>query len=161
MKRFLFLIVLLLGAMNAARSQGEVYNRYASREGYIVSEVKGYKVNDTLTLDVTMVTVEDSVGWEAFLREINVHEMLIEKMRESKKNGRKSLNHFLCKRNHPELNRVPRGEGLGFVLIDNVHNTMYYFDLEKYEYGAIFSRAQYKTLFHRSNEYVKDKNNRL
>ena len=81
MKRFLFLIVLLLGAMNAARSQGEVYNRYASREGYIVSEVKGYKVSDTVSLDVTMVTVEDSVGWEAFLREINVQELLIEKMR--------------------------------------------------------------------------------
>lgn len=157
MKRFLFLIVLLLGAMNAARSQGEVYNRYASREGYIVSEVKGYKVSDTVSLDVTMVTVEDSVGWEAFLREINVHELQIEKMRESKKNGRKALIHFNCERDHPEIHPVPRAEGLGFVLIDNVHNTMYYFDLKKYEYGAIFSRTQFKTLFQKTNDYINSK----
>jgi len=42
----------------------EYYTRYAGSEGMDVSYVKGYLVNDTLRLDVTLLEVHDSAVWE-------------------------------------------------------------------------------------------------
>lgn len=42
----------------------EYYTRYAGREGMDVSYVKGYRVNDTIRLDVTVLEVHDSALWE-------------------------------------------------------------------------------------------------
>lgn len=50
----------------------EYYTRFAGCEGMDVSYVKGYLVNDTLRLDVTVLEVHDSAVWEQTCNELGL-----------------------------------------------------------------------------------------
>lgn len=41
----------------------EVYRRYADTDGVRATYIKDYRVNDTLTVDVTLLQATDSSGW--------------------------------------------------------------------------------------------------
>ena len=45
----------------------EVYKRYKDVEGVRATYVKDYRVNDTLTMGVTLLEATDSAGWEYLL----------------------------------------------------------------------------------------------
>ena len=45
----------------------EVYKRYKDVEGVRATYVKDYRVNDTLTIGVTLLEATDSAGWEYLL----------------------------------------------------------------------------------------------
>ena len=47
---------------------GEVYQRYAHVDGVRASFVKDYPINDTLFVDVTLLTATDSAGWQYLLQ---------------------------------------------------------------------------------------------
>jgi hypothetical protein len=42
----------------------EVYKRYSKVEGVCASYIKDYRINDTLTVGVTLLEATDSAGWE-------------------------------------------------------------------------------------------------
>jgi len=41
----------------------EIYTHYAENESIDVSFIKGYRVNDTVFVDVTLLEAADSIGW--------------------------------------------------------------------------------------------------
>ncbi len=49
----------------------EVYKRYSKVEGVRASYIKDYRINDTLTLGVTLLEATDSAGWEYLLQKFN------------------------------------------------------------------------------------------
>ena len=50
----------------------EVYTRYADDESIDASFIKGYRVNDTLFVDVTLLQAKDSAGWERLLNDFHL-----------------------------------------------------------------------------------------
>ena len=42
----------------------EIYSRYAKEEGIDAAFVKDYRVNDSITVDVTVLEAKGSVGWQ-------------------------------------------------------------------------------------------------
>ena len=50
----------------------EVYKRYKDVEGVRATYVKDYRVNDTLTIGVTLLEATDSAGWEVLQRDFEL-----------------------------------------------------------------------------------------
>ena len=50
----------------------DVYKRYKDVEGVRATYVKDYRVNDTLTVGVTLLEATDSVAWVKLLQDFNV-----------------------------------------------------------------------------------------
>ena len=50
----------------------EVYTRYADTDGINVVFFKDFKVNDTLSLDVTLLEAKDSAGWTTLQADFHV-----------------------------------------------------------------------------------------
>ena len=50
----------------------EIYQKYASMENVKASFIKDYKVNDTLTLDVTLLEATSDSGWARLVEEFNL-----------------------------------------------------------------------------------------
>ena len=85
-----------------SREVSELYSRYASVQGIDASFVKGYRINDTLTLDVTLLQATDSAGWETLKKDFNVKPLPanIEKMIDK---GTEMTTVFLAPQSDPTL----------------------------------------------------------
>ncbi len=56
----------------------EVYKRYKDVEGVRATYVKDYRVNDTLTVGVTLREATDSVAWVNLLQDFNVSDDMLQ-----------------------------------------------------------------------------------
>ena len=52
----------------------EVYKRYHKVDGVEATYIKDFRVNDTLTIAVTLLQATDSAGWESLLQAFNIPE---------------------------------------------------------------------------------------
>lgn len=50
----------------------DLYRQYAGAEGIKATFVKDYRVNDSLTLDVTILEARDSAGWAGLLKDFDI-----------------------------------------------------------------------------------------
>ena len=50
----------------------DTYRRYKDVEGVAASFIKGFPVNDTLSLDVTTLQATDSAGWERLRKDFHI-----------------------------------------------------------------------------------------
>ena len=85
----------------------EVYRRYAHVEGVEAAFVKGFPINDTLGVDVTLLRAADSAGWAYMMEAFNIPKELLQlvKLRpEFRKSERVVL------RDHPEIGAAYEGE---------------------------------------------------
>ena len=104
---------------------GEVYRRYCNRDDIRVEFFKDFRINDSITVDVTTLTAADSASWEALLREMNKSEGVIKRMREAVNEGVYMLSEYNCEIGHPEK-RVPFKAGCSwFVLLNPTEKTIY------------------------------------
>ena len=119
---------------------GEVYRRYAQRDDLKVGFVKDYRINDTITVDVTTITAPDSASWEALLREMNVNEVTIAIQRETMK----SAATYYSAKGHPEervsIKKVPEFD---LVVLSVKELTIYSFDVESIEKSRIIQMHKY------------------
>lgn len=53
----------------------EVYTRYADADGIRAAFVKDYRINDTVSVDVTFLEATDSAGWAILCRDFAIPEM--------------------------------------------------------------------------------------
>lgn len=51
----------------------DLYRRYEHADGISASFIKDYRVNDTLTLEVTLLQATDSAGWQQLIEDFDVH----------------------------------------------------------------------------------------
>ena len=57
---------------------GEVYRRYEGLEGIDAAYIKNYRVNDTLTLPVTLLEATTDSGWARLVSKFNVPMEMVE-----------------------------------------------------------------------------------
>ena len=124
-------------------SVSDVYRRYAGDEKLAVAFVKDYRIGDSITVDVTTITVKDSASWEVFLRSINVNELTIELQRDAKKKGNISVSTAYRVKNHPEiLPSRKTDEQLDLILFSYQDYTVFIFDVESKKQAHLI--ANYK-----------------
>ena len=67
------------------RKCSEVYRRYAHVEGVEAAFVKGFPVNDTVAVDVTLLHATDSAGWVYLIDAFGLPTEVLETVKESSK----------------------------------------------------------------------------
>ena len=128
---------------------GEVYRRYCNRDDVRVEFFKAFRIDDSITVDVTTLTAKDSASWEALLREMNKSEGVIKRMREAVNEGVYMLSEYNCEIGHPEK-RVPFKAGCSwFVLLNPTEKTIYIFH--------ILNREQVHIIIQNKVREVKDR----
>lgn len=58
-----------------SREVSELYSRYADVPGIDVSFVKGYRINDTLAVDVTLLQATTDSSWHALLSDFDIPDL--------------------------------------------------------------------------------------
>ena len=54
----------------------DLYKRYAAVDDIDATFIKGYQVNDTLFVDVTLLQAKDSAGWERLLNDFHLENVI-------------------------------------------------------------------------------------
>ena len=112
----ILVVIAVVGGMLAVRylpgivpeSQcSEVYRRYAHVPGVEAAFVKGFPINDTLGVDVTLLHATDSAGWAYLMNKFDLPKAMLE-LAETRKDHLLSERQVL--RNHPEKKAITQGE---------------------------------------------------
>lgn len=53
-------------------SQGELYKRYASRQDITVAQVSGFRLNDTVRVDVVLMVADNEGSWQRLKKEFKI-----------------------------------------------------------------------------------------
>ncbi len=78
---FVLVLAVALGAITLvyrwqrifpSKEVSELYRRYANTEGIEVSYVKRYRINDTLTVDVTLIEAADTSVWNQICDDFSI-----------------------------------------------------------------------------------------
>ena len=65
------------------RKCSEVYKQYSKVEGVRATYVKDYRVNDTLTVGVTLLEATDSAGWAYLMESFHISEEMVKESEEN------------------------------------------------------------------------------
>lgn len=71
MKKRIIIPLLLLASL-AAHAQSEAYLRYAPNPNLNVAFVEGFRLDDSTTVDVTVISAKDSATWTWMIEEFNI-----------------------------------------------------------------------------------------
>ena len=85
----------------------EVYRRYAHVPGVEAAFVKGFPINDTLGVDVTLLRAADSAGWDFLVNAFNIPKESIEL---AKKIPEYKVSEWQSLRGHPETRVATKGK---------------------------------------------------
>ena len=69
MKKLLTILLLLPLAVTA---QSRLYEHYASRQELTVAQVSGFRLTDSIRIDIVMVVAENEPAWQQLMKEYNV-----------------------------------------------------------------------------------------
>ncbi len=58
----------------------ELYLRYADEEGVDATFIRGFQVNDTVSVDVTLLQATDSAGWETIIPKVRIPEEMLDEI---------------------------------------------------------------------------------
>lgn len=70
MRRLLLVLTLLLPL--AAAAQSSVYRHYAQRTDLTAVELQGFRLADTVRLDVVILEADDAKAWRRLCRQLNI-----------------------------------------------------------------------------------------
>ena len=70
MKKIVPLLLLMLPLMAAAQS--DLYERYASRQELDVAQVSGFRLADSIRVDVVLIVAKNEAAWQQLMKEFNV-----------------------------------------------------------------------------------------
>ncbi len=125
------------------REGGVYYQRYREKEGYKTVFVKDLRVNDSVTVDVTVITAKDSVAWEALQRDFGIPEEFIEANRIITEE-KKALISFRCKKGQPGMRVTRSYEAFDEVFYSTLEPTMYIYDIEEKNKNHTFDINHYE-----------------
>ena len=122
----------------------ELYQRYAGAEGLEVSFVQGYRLNDSVRVDVTLLQATDSAAWVGLMKDFAIPILPPEYNELVIKNGSVSMRLF--PKGHPERN-------MDTTLLDNDY-LIYYRKMQNICIFHIDEEAQISALTkHKALEY--------
>ena len=70
MKKILLIMMMLMPL--AVAGQGSLYGRYAPREDLTVAQVEGFRLNDTVKVDVLILVADDAAAWDRLREEFGI-----------------------------------------------------------------------------------------
>ena len=70
MRKLILTLLILLPI--TAMSQGKLYNKYSSRQDLKVAEIAGFKLNDSVRVDVVMLQAESDKAWQQMRKEFGI-----------------------------------------------------------------------------------------
>ncbi|MBR1784845.1 MAG: hypothetical protein IJ760_05350 [Bacteroidales bacterium] len=70
MKRFALILLALLPLV--ASAQSALYRHYAGRDNLTVAEVSGFRLNDSVKVDVLILVADDDKAWDKLCAEHNI-----------------------------------------------------------------------------------------
>lgn len=107
----------------------ELYRRYEHCDGVKVGFVKDFRINDSVTADITVITAKDSVAWEALQRDFGIPEEFIEANRTAKQRGTMNMTSFHCEKGHPEKRVAGDDKPFDVVYYSSQERAMYIYDI--------------------------------
>ena len=75
MRRLTFILLLPLLALASCSHKPEempLYKQYASRTDLTVAQVNGFRINDTVSVDVVILVADDSAAWQGLKEEFDI-----------------------------------------------------------------------------------------
>ena len=136
----------------------EVYKKYKDVEGIRASYVKDFRVNDTLTVAVTLLEATESAGWERLMERFGAPDDMIETIK-SNPEARKAWVRMAPK-GHPEEmveGGMQGGDteewGYDMVAISFEPRAIAVFDVK--------SKEDFIALFYYSSDYMTNKTNQF
>ena len=75
MRRLTFILLLPLLALVGCTHKPEempLYKQYASRTDLTVAQVNGFRINDTVSVDVVILVADDSAAWQGLKDELDI-----------------------------------------------------------------------------------------
>lgn len=70
MKKIIPILLLLLPLIVC--SQGQLYQKYASRQDLTVAQVSGFRLTDDVRVDVVLVVAENEEAWQRLMEEYGI-----------------------------------------------------------------------------------------
>ena len=75
MKRLVLILLLPLMVLAACSHKQEelpLYRQYAGRQDLTAAQVNGFRLNDTVTVDVVFLVADDSAAWQRLKEEMDI-----------------------------------------------------------------------------------------
>ena len=71
-KLLLILLPLMLLACSREVEETPLYHKYAERHNLAVAQVNGFRLCDTVTIDVVILVADDSAAWQGLKEELDI-----------------------------------------------------------------------------------------
>lgn len=111
MKKVVVCFVLMALASSGLKAQTQLYLQYALDKTLSVACIIDYRLEDDMTLDVTMLQAKDDASWNRLTADFNV-ETLPQNLLQSLADGNEVvLTHYGMK-NHPQTPAVAKGDSV-------------------------------------------------
>ena len=120
----------------------ELYRRYADAEGINATFIKGFHVNDTVDVDVTLLEATDSAGWEKLISDFNIK-------RESLVGSSKHVFFRLAKKGHSDRQIDALPENNDMIMIADGMRAVSIFHIDEIK--------NIRPIIHRNAEDLKNK----
>lgn len=145
MKKILTIILLLLPLV--ACTQSRLYERYASRQELSVAQVSGFRLTDSVRIDVVLVVADNEAAWQQLMKEYKVV-------------STEGSTSWLGDADHPAKRTQWTGRPVCKVIVSHDRRTIAFYQLENIEqYDALLDH-QLNALDSHKNNKTKKRNNK-
>lgn len=124
-----------------------LYERFKDRDGYTVELFKDFRITDSIIVDATVITANDSAGWENLMEEMNVSDFTRGVMRKAIKEGRAITMSYNCKKGHPETKITGKSDEIDMVINYPASRSMFVFDVNSNKQANDIRKHQYMEMF--------------
>ena len=145
MKKILTILLLLLPLVVSAQSH--LYERYASRQELSVAQVSGFRLTDSVRINVVLVVADDEAAWQKLMKEYKVVST----------NGSTS---WLGEAAHPAKRPQWTGKPVCKVIVSHDRRTIAFYQLENIEQYEALLDYQLNALASQQNNKTKKRNNK-
>ena len=145
MKKILTILLLLLPLVASAQSR--LYERYASRQELSVAQVSGFRLTDSVRINVVLVVADDEAAWQKLMKEYKVVST----------NGSTS---WLGEADHPAKRTQWTGKPVCKVIVSHDRRTIAFYQLENMEQYEALLDYQLNALASQQNNKTKKRNNK-
>ena len=145
MKKILTILLLLLPLVVSAQSR--LYERYASRQELSVAQVSGFRLTDSVRINVVLVVADDEAAWQKLMKEYKVVST----------NGSTS---WLGEADHPAKRTQWTGKPVCKVIVSHDRRTIAFYLLENMEQYEALLDYQLNALASQQNNKTKKRNSK-
>ena len=118
MKKLFFSLIMLLPLI--VSGQGRLYERYAARQDLTVAEVSGFRLSDSVRVDVVLLVADDEKAWRQLMKEYDIR-------------GTEGTTSWLGEADQPARRTRWTGQAVCKVIASHANRTIAFYRLETME----------------------------